>query len=76
MINNSGRIGKIMEAVNEAHGLMNEYITPDIEKLMNPEQLEQLNEARTKVLKDMPNASKELEKINAKYKRHASSNNK
>ena len=76
MIDNSGRIGKIMDAVNEAHGLMNEYITPDIEKLMTPDQLEQLKEARTKVTRDMPNASKELEKINEKYKRHASSNNK
>lgn len=63
-----------MDAVGEAHALLEESITPDIEKLMTPEQLSQLEEARTKVLKDLPNASKELEKINAKYRRNATSN--
>ena len=62
---------KIIDAVNEAHGLMNEYITPEISSLLTPEQLDKLEEARKMVTKDLPYASKELERINLKYKRDA-----
>jgi len=73
MTDNS-RIGKIIEAVGEAEGLLNEFLTPDIQSLMTPEQLKELENVRKMVNIDMPNASKELEKINEKYNRNGTSN--
>ena len=73
-MDNSGKISKILEAVESAKDLLNEFLSPEITKHMTPEQLEQLEDARRKVEIDIPKASKELEKINEKYRKNAFTN--
>lgn len=69
-MDNSDKISKIIEAVQSAKDLLNEFITPEIAKHMTPDQLKKLEEARHKVDVEIPNASRELDKINEKYRKN------
>lgn len=44
--NSHSSITKMLEGVSEVRDLINEHVTPELEKEMNHEQLEQLAEAR------------------------------
>ena len=59
----------LLKGLKEAEGLLNEHLTPDIEAKMSPEDLEKLQDMRKLTGVDLPNASKEIERINMKYKR-------
>ena len=71
MDNFGNKIGKILGAVQEAQGLLNEFITPEIEAQMTPEQREKLEECRKATGEDLEKHSEILKNINLKHKRHA-----
>ena len=73
-MDNSDKISKIIEAVQSAKDLLNEFLTPEIQKHMTEDQLKQFEEARHKVDVEIPNASRELDKINKKYRKNAFTN--
>ena len=73
MINDS-KISNLLKGIEDAKGLLNEFITPEIKKSMTPEQLEQLTDVNKMINIDLPKASKELAKINEKYNRNGTPN--
>jgi hypothetical protein len=70
-MDNTSRIGKILQAIDEAQGLLNEFITPELESKMTVEQKAELEECRKLTGKDLKNSSEILQKINLKYKKNA-----
>jgi hypothetical protein len=68
MDNIKGKISKILGAVEEAKGLLNEFVTPELISKMTPEQKEKLEEVEKLTGEDLKKSVESLHKINLNSK--------